>query len=391
MSVASERLESVAQVVRGVSFDKAEVSAEAIAEMIPILRAGNIADVLDTGSDLIWVPSARVKQEQLLRSGDIAICMSSGSQSVVGKSALLRREWTGSVGAFCAIVRPRPERVEPAYLALYMRSEKFRTWTRKSEGANIKNIRHSELLQHSVPVPPLAEQRHIVDLLSRAENIVRMRQAAEARAKEIAPALFSNVLPTRVGSPTVPLVSLVEQSRGITYGVVQRGKDTPGGVPLLRIGDFVGNEWAPKNVVRIEAVLSQRYSRTILQGGEIVVSIRGTIGRSSIVPAVAQGWNVAREVAVVPLRPGISREFVHAFLQSPEAQQFFSRETRGVAQRGINLEDLRTLAVPTPSSDDVREYEAHMARMRSAAAMQARATSVARLTFDSLLAGVFEE
>jgi type I restriction enzyme, S subunit len=142
VSVVSVRLENVAQVVRGVSFDKAEVSAESIEGMVPILRAGNISDVLDTGSDLIWVPAARVKQEQLLRSGDIAICMSSGSQSVVGKSAPLRCEWTGSVGAFCAIVRPRPERVEPEYLALYMRSEGFRTWTRKSEGANIKNIRH---------------------------------------------------------------------------------------------------------------------------------------------------------------------------------------------------------------------------------------------------------
>ena len=258
-------------------------------------------------------------------------------------------------------------------------------------GARMPRADWNFVMTLPIPLPPQDEQRRIVDLLSRAENIVRMLREAQAKAKEIIPALFSIVLPTRAGSPTVPLVNLVDQSRGITYGVVQRGEDTPGGVPLLRIGDFVGNEWAPKDVVRVEPALSQHYSRTILQGGEIVVSIRGTVGRTAIAPAKAQGWNVAREVAVVPLLPGLSREFVHAFLQTPEAQQFFSRETRGVAQRGINLEDLRTLPVPTPSSDDIRKYEAYVARMRSAVAMQARATSVAQLTFDSLLAGVFGE
>ena len=41
-----------------------------------------------------------------------------------------------------------------------------------------------------MPLPSIGEQRRIVDLLSRAENIVRMRREAEARAKEIIPALF---------------------------------------------------------------------------------------------------------------------------------------------------------------------------------------------------------
>src|SRR5438309_1642197 len=65
--------------IRGVTFDKAHVSVDHRAGYLPILRAGNISGELDTRSDLVWVPSRNVADEQKLRRNDIAICMSSGS------------------------------------------------------------------------------------------------------------------------------------------------------------------------------------------------------------------------------------------------------------------------------------------------------------------------
>ena len=84
-------LSAVAEVIRGVTFDKGEALDSAWSDAVPVLRAGNIADRLLTEHDLVWVPSARVSPEQRMRSGDIAICMSSGSPAVVGKSAQIGR------------------------------------------------------------------------------------------------------------------------------------------------------------------------------------------------------------------------------------------------------------------------------------------------------------
>ena len=41
-----------------------------------------------------------------------------------------------------------------------------------------------------MPVPPIDEQRRIVDILSRAEGIVRLRREAQKKAAELIPALF---------------------------------------------------------------------------------------------------------------------------------------------------------------------------------------------------------
>ena len=93
-------LSTVAAVIRGVTFAKGDALDAACSGMVPVLRAGNIADRLVIDDDLVWVPSKRVSREQRMQSGDIAICMSSGSPTVVGKSALLTDGFDGSVGAF---------------------------------------------------------------------------------------------------------------------------------------------------------------------------------------------------------------------------------------------------------------------------------------------------
>lgn len=284
MPTAAQSLETVASVVRGVSFDKSEVRTEPRDGMVPILRAGNIEDVLDTNSDLVWVPSERVKPEQRLRSGDIAICMSSGSQRVVGKSAPLQGEWYGSVGAFCAIVRPRPEVIDPAYLALYMRSEGFRSWTRMSEGINIKNIRLSELLGHRVPVPPVVEQRRVVDLLSRAENIVRMRRAAEQKAKEIIPALFMDMFGDPSTNPKGWRVTLLGQLVSeFRYGSSQ--KSSPNGHPVLRIPNVVGGNIDVEDLKFLDVAEPDRQRYSLERGDILFVRTNGNpdyVGRCAV-------------------------------------------------------------------------------------------------------------
>src|SRR5262249_12089968 len=140
--------------------------------------------------DLIYVPRTKVTARQLLRSGDIVICTSSGSADVVGKTAFAERDWHGSFGAFCAGIRANPKKCDPAYLFNYLRSPNFRSWTQRSSGANIKNIRKSELDLFEIPLPTLAEQRRITAILDKARGVSRKCETALATADELLKAVF---------------------------------------------------------------------------------------------------------------------------------------------------------------------------------------------------------
>lgn len=156
-------LSEVADLIRGVSYPKADAREEPATGFVPVLRATNIQDaklVLD--SDLIFVADRNVSPDQRLRQGDIVVATSSGSKHLVGKSGQLHRAWLGSFGAFCATVRPRPG-IHPRYLALFLQSPAY--WHqigKKALGVNINNLRRGDLESLELPLPPVADQARIV-------------------------------------------------------------------------------------------------------------------------------------------------------------------------------------------------------------------------------------
>jgi hypothetical protein len=180
--VATVELREIADFIRGVTFGKSEACFHSNEGGIPILRAGNINDELILDSDLVWVPTTRVSEDQLLRVGDIAICMSSGSATVLGKTAQLRKPWYGSVGAFCGIIRPSAS-VHPGFLAHWFRTGVFREWRDgQARGANIQNLRFSQFAELKITLPSLTEQGRIASRLTEEMSVVgRARTAAAER------------------------------------------------------------------------------------------------------------------------------------------------------------------------------------------------------------------
>ena len=60
------------------------------------------------------------------------------------------------------------------------------------------------------------------------------------------------------------------------------------------------------------------------------------------------GYNVAREVAVLPLTKQINAEYILFVLLSPMFDQYLADNLRGVAYKGLNIELLSSLAIPIP-------------------------------------------
>ena len=391
-------IKNVATVVRGVSFDKAEVIAEPRVGYVPVLRAGNIDVDLLVDRDLVWVPENRVGKEQRMRPGDIAICMSSGSPAVVGKTATLRTPWPGSVGAFCAIVRPITAKVLPEYLSFFLQSETFRTWTRQSSGANIKNIRKSELESFLVPVPNPDAQRRIVDLLSRAEGIVRLRREAKAKAQQIIPALFLDMFGDPATNPKGwPLTTLAEIVKdGPSNGLYKHKSAYGTGTPILRIDGFydgVVRDLASLPRVRIEDNEAKRFA---LKADDIVINRVNSpdyLGKSAIIPALDE--KTVFESNMMRLSVDCDQalpRFVVALLQTTAARRhFLSRAKHAINQSSINQQDVKSLPVFLPPVRYQVEFKRRAEMTESIGYQQAVAHSKAEAALKALLARAFSD
>lgn len=146
--------------------------------------------------------------------------------------------------------------------------------------------------------------------------------------------------------PSVPLQDLVRDGE-ISYGVVQPGQHVQDGVPIVRVKDLRRGHVVESEPLRVASDVANRYKRTALRGGELLLSIVGSVGETAIVPPRLAGWNVARAIAV--LRPeGVAPEWLQLCFQTTSVTHSLTSALNTTVQATLNLVDLRRLRIPMP-------------------------------------------
>lgn len=145
----------------------------------------------------------------------------------------------------------------------------------------------------------------------------------------------------------VPLESCC-QAGSITYGIVQPGSPTDRGVPVIRVNNFRDASLDLSDVLRVSQEVESKYGRTRLKGGEVLLTIVGSVGQVAIAPRSAAGFNVARAVAVIDPLPTFPAAWVALCLRSPLSQHLLGSRANTTVQTTINLKDLRALPIPIP-------------------------------------------
>lgn len=152
-------------------------------------------------------------------------------------------------------------------------------------------------------------------------------------------------------------------SREITYGVIKLGDHSPDGVPCLRTSDVRPGFIDISDVKKISNEISSNYSRTVLQGGEVLINVRGTLGGVAVVPEELKGYNISREVSMISLAfKGLSN-WIHYWIRTPVCINLLSNVTKGGVYRGINLEDLRLLPVPIGPLEELKQIDRIMEKV----------------------------
>src|SRR5437868_589118 len=74
------------------------------------------------------------------------------------------------------------------------------------------------------------------------------------------------------------LTDLVDEGRGISYGIVQPGSHDSSGIPILRVNNIRDGRISTADMLQVSPTIEANYRRTRLQGGEVVLSLVGTLG-----------------------------------------------------------------------------------------------------------------
>ena len=178
--------------------------------------------------------------------------------------------------------------------------------------------------------------------------------------------------PDTTGLPGLPqgwCWAKVEQlnpaDRACAYGVLQPGADLADGVPFLRIGDIDEGKIDIGGMKRIDPRIAAQYPRTKLRGGEVVITLVGTIGRTAVVPSALAGANTARAVGVIPLTRALDAHWIEIWFRNPEKVRDMTSKAHEVARKTLNLEDVRDAVVALPPLVEQQRIVAEVERRLS--------------------------
>lgn len=363
---------------------------------LPHLRPFNItADGRLDLSDTYLVPfDAAPKEKRRLQAGDI-LFNNTNSVELVGKSALILEDMEAGYSNHLTRLRVDVRRVEPAFVAAVLNKQWAdglfaRSCTRWVGQAGVNSTALKEV---EVPLPPLAEQRRIVDLLSRAASLKRLADEAQARARELMPALFVDTFgDPKLNPASWPIRPLGDLIDGFEGGHSPRPGDA-GASPfsILKLSAVTGGRFDPSECKPAPAGYAPTAVQIVKQGDLLITraNTADLVGACALVDQPVSElllpdliWRIRLTDTSV-----LCSIFLWAFFQLPSTRAEIQKLATGTSDsmRKLSQGRLRTLPVVCPPGVLQAKFKEGVAAAESQVRLAQRAGSAAAALANSLM------
>ncbi len=238
------------------------------------LRITDIQDGAVNWGSVPWCEcDARSASDARLKAGDIVFARTGAT---TGKSFLIRDCPTDAVFASYLIRVRVGTSVEPRFVSHFFQTENY--WAQVAKGARgvaQPGVNATTLKALQIPLPPLAEQRRIAEVLDRAEALRAKRRAALAQLDSLTQSLFLDLFGDPYRNPKKWPQARLDGVCGLVNGRAFKPEEwETEGLPIIRIQNL-NDPTKPFNYTR-QSLPEKVRVRT----GDILFSWSGTPGTS---------------------------------------------------------------------------------------------------------------
>ena len=284
----------------------------------------------------------------LAKEGDLLVVKSSGSKANIlsGKTAICGSDRDGRIVASNFLLRLRVDEtaVVPRFLWYVLNSGASKAFVKTIVGASTyPNLKWSLYSSHPIPLPPLAEQRRIAEILDRTEALRAKRRAALAQLDTLTQSIFFDLFGDPISNPRQWTQENLE-----TFFQFRTGKlDSNAAVASGQFPFFTCSRedlWIDNYAFDCEALL--------LAGNNASAdySVKHYIGK----------FNAYQRTYVITIRDNRnSYEYARFVLEHRLTE--LKRISKGTNTKYLTLELLNKIHIPVPPHDLQREFARRVA------------------------------
>lgn len=330
-----------------------------------VIRANNIDLKTHTlnFNELRYIDdSIVVRDDKKIKKNDILICTASGSKSHLGKVALVEEDLSMAFGGFMGALRADSASISPQYLYRFLISDLFKRHVDGlSDGANINNLKFSQIEKLEIPLPSLVTQKKIVEKIdSIFAEIDRATVATEANAKN-AEALFQSYL-TKVferGGEDWVTNKLSTICSKIGSGATPRGGNDSyksEGISLIRSMNVYDDGFLYDSLAHIDEEQAKALDNVTVENDDVLFNITGaSVARCCVVPIDVLPARVNQHVSILrAIKEKINPNLLHLLLVSKFHKNNLLKvgESGGTTRQAITKSQLMDYEISYPQELD---------------------------------------
>lgn len=355
----------------------------------PLVTSKNIVDGkldLSTVNYLSQEDYDKINARSKVDIGDIIMPMI----GTIGNPFLVNEDPNYAIKNVALIKFPN-KNISNRFIWYFLKSGAFKKYvSEKNKGGTQKFLSLGDIRNMNVPLVSLDNQLEIVEKLDSISQIIDKKRLELNALDRLIKARFVELLqPVFDQDNTEALINLVDERRPITYGILKPGTNVEGGCPVIRVKDFSRGLVSVDDVLHTSQDIYDKYLRSTLDEGDIIISIGGTIGRVAIIPHEFVGANITQHTARIALKDKRFLFYYRGLLESDIMQRWMKERVLGIAQPSMNLGDVKKMPIPKVDESAKKELNDFVKQVDKSKSVVQKSLDAAQMLFDSLMQKYF--
>ena len=254
----------------------------------------------------------------------------------------------------------------PEYLMMWFsRSEFDREASFYAVGGVRGSLEWNDFCDMQIPVPAIEKQREIVaeynTLATRIETNKKLIATLEQTAQTLYRHTFidnidPNNLPEGWRMGTLGEVCSIKGGKRLPKG--EELVDTPNSHPYIRVADMCDERFVSLNddFLYVEDEIQKEIKRYIVNAGDVIISIVGTIGNVNIVDETLDNANLTENCVKLVNLQGISSYYLYALLTSPKGIDAINEGIVGGVQSKLPLYNIERIPVVLADKETMDDF-----------------------------------
>jgi type I restriction enzyme, S subunit len=270
----------------------------------------------------------------------------------------------------------------------------FRGFNDVISGSAQPQITGQGLSKIQIPLPDLATQKHIAEVLDKADALRQQNRQLLAHYDELLQSTFIELFGDPVKNPkgweVRKLGEVAENIQIGPFGSLLHQEDyVTGSIPLINPTHISQMRIFPDNNLTVTLEKYQTLKNYHLKENDVIMGRRGEMARCALVTEKEQGWLCGTGSLFIRPSQSIVSKYLVYFFSNEKTKKVLESEAQGVTMANLNTKIIKNFPFPLPPLLLQQHFAKIVEQIEAQKAQAQAALTESEALFEGLLVGYF--